>query len=90
MAKNQKNRDIGKWVLGYIGERIYYRRRRIKLAILNGWKPIMKACGIESVKTMKRKAKRHKMPIVYVDGKPTITEEMLIIWWMKIEKCKQI
>jgi hypothetical protein len=54
--------------------------------ILNGWKDICEAMGIRSVKTAKKKAKRWKMPIVRIDGKPTIARVTLIEWHANLSR----
>jgi hypothetical protein len=41
--------------------------------ILVGWKEIMAAFGIRSRKTMKRKVRKHGIPILTVARKPTIS-----------------
>ena len=51
------------------------------MTILCGWKEIAKACGIKTSKTIKKKAKKYKMPIVYLDGRPTVTEKAIEKWW---------
>lgn len=48
--------------------------------ILTGWKDICNACGIKSKSTMKKKAKKYKMPFKRTDGVPSITLENLIKW----------
>ena len=48
--------------------------------ILSGWKDICKACGIKSKITMKRKAKKYRLPIKRTDGKPSITKGELLKW----------
>jgi hypothetical protein len=48
--------------------------------ILTGWKEICAFCGIKSKVTMKRKAKKYKMPIQRTDGIPSIDKEELIKW----------
>jgi hypothetical protein len=51
------------------------------MIILCGWKDIAKACGVKTRKTIKKKARRYEMPIVYMDGRPTITRKALERWW---------
>ena len=51
-----------------------------------GWKQIAYACGKITVPTVKRKAKKHNMPIVYIDSKPTITKTALEQWWLALYK----
>lgn len=48
--------------------------------ILMGWKDICEACGIKSIKTMKKKAKKYKMPLIRLDGKPSISKDSLLKW----------
>jgi hypothetical protein len=52
--------------------------------ILSGWKEICQACGIKSKTTMKRKAKKHHIPIKTLDGKPTIVKDDLIKWYSEL------
>jgi hypothetical protein len=49
-----------------------------------GWKDICEACGIRSKSTMKKKAKKYKMPLVTLDGHPTISKEALLLWLKKM------
>ncbi len=51
------------------------------MIILCGWKEIAKACGVKTCKTIKKKAKKYEMPIVYMDGRPTTTQKALEKWW---------
>lgn len=53
--------------------------------ILTGWKDICNACGIKSIKTMKKKATRHKIPIRMVDGKPMIAVVDLLKWMRQVQ-----
>jgi len=54
--------------------------------ILVGWKSICQACNIKSVKTMRKKEKKYKMPILYMDGKPTIPANDPVKWWAKTKE----
>jgi len=47
--------------------------------IFRGWRDIAEACG-ESVRVMKRIAKRYKMPYARLNGKATIARVTLIDW----------
>jgi hypothetical protein len=40
--------------------------------LLVGWKEIMAAFNVRSLKTMKKKVKKHALPVVTVARKPTI------------------
>ncbi len=40
--------------------------------LLVGWKEIMAAFGVRSLKTMKKKVKKYGIPIVTIARKPTI------------------
>ena len=51
------------------------------MIILCGWKEIARACGIKTCKTIKKKARKYGMPIVYMDGRPTVSERALLRWW---------
>jgi hypothetical protein len=43
-----------------------------KERLLVGWKEIMAAFGVRSLKTMKKKVKKYAIPIVTVARKPTV------------------
>ncbi len=60
----------------------------IEQLILNGWKDICKAWGIKSVKTMKKKVKKYKIPLVWMDGKPTISRPLLLSYHGKLSDIK--
>jgi len=40
--------------------------------LLVGWKEIMAAFGVRSLKTMKKKVKKYAIPVVTVARKPTV------------------
>ena len=48
--------------------------------LLVGWKEIMAAFGVRSLKTMKKKAKKYSIPVVTIAGKPTIYLEQVKEW----------
>ena len=54
--------------------------------IISGWKEIAVACGFKTRKTIKRKAKKYKMPVVFLDRTPTITRKALEDWWELIQR----
>jgi hypothetical protein len=56
------------------------------MVIISGWKEIAFACGFKTRKTIKRKARKYKMPIVYMDRTPTITRKALEEWWEAIQR----
>ena len=49
--------------------------------LLCGWKAIADACGVKAKKTIKKYARTYKMPIVYLNGRPTITQKAIEEWW---------
>ncbi len=56
------------------------------MVILSGWKEIASACGIRTRKTIKRKAKKYRMPVVYLNNRPTITRKALENWWEGLQR----
>jgi len=48
--------------------------------ILVGWKEITAGFGVRSVKTMKKKVRKHGIPILTVARKPTISCAEIIQW----------
>jgi hypothetical protein len=48
--------------------------------LLVGWREIMAAFGVRSLKTMKKKVKKHSLPVVTVARKPTIYLEQVKKW----------
>lgn len=48
--------------------------------ILVGWNEIMRAFGVRSVKTMKKKVRKYGIPILTVARKPTISIEEIEEW----------
>jgi len=58
----------------------------VEQLILNGWKDICAAWGIKSVKTMKKKVKKYKIPVLWMDGKPTITRFLLLEYHARLNK----
>jgi len=48
--------------------------------LLVGWKEIMVAFGVRSLKTMKKKVKKYSIPVVTIAGKPTIYLEQVKEW----------
>lgn len=37
---------------------------------------------------MKKKAKKYKIPIIWLDGKPTISKQVLLIYFSNLAKIK--
>jgi len=48
--------------------------------LLVGWKEIMSAFGVRSLKTMKKKVKKYALPVISVARKPTIYLEEVKEW----------
>jgi len=48
--------------------------------LLVGWKEIMGAFGVRSIKTMKKKVKKYSIPVVNIARKPTIYLEQVKEW----------
>jgi len=48
--------------------------------LLVGWKEIMAAFGVRSLKTMKKKVKKYGIPIVTIAQKPTIYLHQVKEW----------
>jgi len=48
--------------------------------LLVGWKEIMAAFGVRSLKTMKKKVKKYALPVITVARKPTIYLEEVKEW----------
>jgi hypothetical protein len=48
--------------------------------LLVGWKEIMAAFGVRSLKTMKKKVKKYSIPVVGIARKPTIYLEQVKEW----------
>ena len=48
--------------------------------LLVGWKEIMVAFGVRSLKTMKKKVKKYSIPVVTIARKPTIYLEQVKEW----------
>jgi hypothetical protein len=48
--------------------------------LLVGWKEIMTAFGVRSLKTMKKKVKKYALPVITVARKPTMYLEEVTEW----------
>jgi len=48
--------------------------------LLVGWKEIMAAFSVRSLKTMKKKVKKYALPVITVARKPTIYLEQVKEW----------
>ncbi len=48
--------------------------------LLVGWKEIMAAFGVRSLKTMKKKVKKYGIPVVTIARKPTIYLDQVKEW----------
>ena len=48
--------------------------------LLVGWKEIMSAFRVRSLKTMKKKVKKYALPVIIVPRKPTIYLEEVKEW----------
>lgn len=49
-----------------------------------GWKDIAAACGGMCVNTMMDLAAKYDMPITRLNGRPSITDDELRLWWEKL------
>ncbi len=49
--------------------------------LIVGWKEIMAAFGVRSLKTMKKKVKKHCIPVISIARRPTIDP-------VEVEECK--
>ena len=49
-----------------------------------GWKDIASACGGISGDTIMRLAAKYDMPITLLNGRPSITDDELRLWWEKL------
>ena len=59
----------------------------VPLTLLRGWKSIGRALGLDcSPQTVRRLARRYKVPIVYMAHKPTILDVLLKSWLLGIGK----
>jgi hypothetical protein len=60
---------------------------RIKgMKLIRGWKAIRDALGLTcSTQTVRRLARRFRMPVAYLCHKPTILDVMLNFWWLEIQ-----
>lgn len=57
------------------------------LKLLRGWKPIGHALGLDcSPQTVRRLARKYKIPIVYMAHKPTILNGLLKFWLLGVGK----
>jgi len=54
--------------------------------ILNGWKEIMAYCKVKDIKTIKKRVKILKMPVVKLFGRPHSTTELLDLWFVELDK----
>lgn len=52
--------------------------------IFIGWKDIGLACGGIKDQTIKLIAKKYNMPTTRINGRPSITDDELRIWWEKL------
>jgi hypothetical protein len=49
-----------------------------------GWKDIASACGGLCEDTMMVLAKKYDMPITRLNGRPSITDDELRLWWERL------
>ena len=60
------------------------RLGRIKL--IRGWRDIRDALGLTcSTQTVRRLARRFRMPVAYLMHKPTMLDAMLDLWWLDMQ-----
>ncbi len=57
--------------------------------LLVGWREIMAAFGVRSLKTMKKKVRKYGIPIVTVARKPTILKDEIREWRESRKHAKQ-
>jgi len=58
------------------------------LKLLRGWKEIRDALGLQgySTQTVRRLARKHKIPVFYMGNKPTAMDLTIKIWMTSIQK----
>ena len=65
-------------------ERMLVRELAIARVIYIGWKEIGRAVGGLTEATIKKIAGRYAMPLVSINGRPSITRLELECWWCRL------
>jgi hypothetical protein len=57
------------------------------LKILQGWRQIRDYCGPKcSCQTVRRIARRFRLPIFYLGTKPMVADMVMTLWWLEVQK----
>jgi len=57
------------------------------MKLLRGWDQIRDAWGLQcSRQTVRRLARKYNLPIVYMNSRPTITDTMINMWLVGMQK----
>ena len=57
-----------------------------KIKLIRGWKDIRDHLGLRcSTQTVRRLARRFRMPVAYLMHKPTVMDAMLKLWWLEMQ-----
>ena len=57
------------------------------MKILRGWEEIRDGWGLHcSRQTVRRLARKYNLPIVYMNQRPTITDTMISMWLVAVQK----
>jgi len=54
--------------------------------LLTGWKDIAHAMGLKSERTARKWARKYRMPIVRIEGKPTVIVAVFERWWIHLHE----
>ena len=57
------------------------------MKLLRGWKEIRDSWGLScSTQTIRRLARKYNLPVVYMNCRPTITDTMISMWLVAVQK----
>ena len=57
-----------------------------EIKLIRGWKEIRNSLGLTcSTQTVRRLARRFRMPVAYLMRKPTIMDLILKMWWLDMQ-----
>ena len=57
------------------------------MKLLRGWEEIRDGWGLScSTQTVRRLARKYNLPVVYMNCRPTITDTMISLWLLAVQK----
>ena len=78
--------DAWKMAMALFTDETGLGKGKLKMHLYVGWKPICSLLGCKDPKTAKKWVKRYHIPVVWVTGRPAISDAQFEDWWSRMQK----